>query len=100
MSLSAKEYSKYEIEQREWEKVNEGFGRCLHCGGIAEVLTKSDNPDKYLYDSEHARCTECSCPGITMLCYEGGKDVIKIDWHDEPDCNCEWCKKHAKPFPH
>jgi len=68
---------------------------CLHCGSAVEVFT--DAPEEMLTEDDEARCVECGCPG-TVGIQDGGPDdcddVAYINWHDEPDCDCEWCKAH------
>lgn len=69
---------------------------CLYCGGDVEVFT--DAPDGYLTEDDEARCSACNCPGIVTLT-DGDDEVgyftfFSINWHDEPDCDCEWCQSH------
>jgi len=73
----------------EWKTFN--GDDCLHCGAVAEVFTEGNG--KYVFDSEEARCTECHCPGYVGV--DGTRAYI--NWHDEPDCDCEWCKMHPIP---
>jgi len=67
---------------------------CLHCGDDVEVFT--DAPDGCLTEDDEARCVACHCPGIVTL--TDGDDEVEyfasINWHDEPDCDCEWCQSH------
>ena len=44
--------------------------------------------DNWANDGDEARCCECKCPGSVTVCEE--PDAY-INWHDEPDCDCEWC---------
>ena len=74
---------------KEW-KIFKG-DQCLHCGSAAEVFTEGDG--EYIYDSEDARCVECGCPGSVGV--DDGRAYIL--WHDEPKCDCEWCKAHGVP---
>lgn len=72
--------------KKEWRYFNDD---CLHCGGDAEVLTDTGE-DNLACDGDEARCTSCGCPGHVSCDDERGW----INWHDEPDCDCEWCKKN------
>ena len=64
------------------------FEQCENCSGPAEVLTTAE--EDFAYDGDEVRCTECGMPG-SMSCDDG---VATIMWHDEPDCDCEWCLKN------
>jgi hypothetical protein len=59
---------------------------CLHCGDGGEVLT--DQPPGYWTDGDQVRCVGCGCPG--QACAD--PDEGWINWHDEPNCGCSWCK--------
>ena len=63
---------------------------CKHCGGALEILT-TDPRDGWGFDGDALRCAECQCPGY--LAVFDGDDVCAV-MHDEPDCDCEWCKAH------
>lgn len=65
-------------------------GDCLHCGDDAEVFTDSGS-DNMAYDGDRARCVSCGCPGVVNIEEEGESCHNGIQWHDEPDCQCEWC---------
>jgi hypothetical protein len=67
-----------------WKTLPDEF--CLHCGDGAEVLT--DQPPGYWCDMDPVRCVACGCPG--QACAD--PDGSWINWHDEPDCTCDWCK--------
>lgn len=75
----------------EWRPFND---ECPHCGDDAEVFTTTGQ-DNLAYDGDKARCVTCNCPGGVVLDdapdYEGS---AYIAWHDEPNCDCEWCKTH------
>ena len=63
---------------------------CAHCGSGAEVYTTTGK-DNWAYDGDEARCTDCGCPGfVNVSGYED--EPATIDWHDEPNCDCDWCK--------
>jgi hypothetical protein len=85
---------------KEWRGFND---QCLHCGGDAEVFTDTGF-DNCAYDVDHARCTECGCPGFVSIGEEGEDSAENlISWHDEPGCRCEWCLKNydeqGNPIP-
>jgi hypothetical protein len=65
---------------------------CIHCGDGAEVLTGTGR-DNYAYDGDKARCVGCGCPGTVNISGHEG-EAATIDWHDEPDCDCDWCRTH------
>ena len=44
--------------------------------------------DNWANDGDEARCAECKCPGSVTVCEEPD---ASINWHDELDCDCEWC---------
>ncbi len=62
---------------------------CQHCGGDSEILTDPSLEEGYGYDSDELRCVECGCPGQWMVYDE---DDCYADWHEEPECKCDWCK--------
>lgn len=69
-------------------------GECLHCGDDAEVLTDSGQDD-FAYDGDEARCVGCGCPGSVRIEAEDEASCDNgIVWHDEPNCDCQWCKEH------
>ena len=68
----------------EWE-----FDECPHCGAAAEILT-SAKPG-FAFDGDEARCMRCGMPG--HICCDS-ETPASIVWHDEADCDCEWCKNH------
>ncbi len=70
----------------EWRQFS---GDCIFCGDEAEVLTNAGQ-DNFAYDGDEARCVSCRCPGSVIV--PGDDDSAYIVWHDEPDCDCEWCK--------
>ena len=71
-----------------WTKIT--WGWCGHCGDDdIEVFT--DCEDDYVCDGDKVRCCVCDCPGVVSeMCDES----MTISWHDEFDCDCEWCKTH------
>jgi len=76
-------------------KINERWmsfdDECAFCGtSPVDVLTKSQVVGE-AYDGDAVRCPECGLPGGIMA-DEDGKAYV--DWHDEPSCDCEWCKAH------
>lgn len=79
---------------KSWQPFND---ECLHCGSSAEVLT-STGQENLAHDGDEARCTECKCPG-TVTVDESENDNEEgnaaIVWHDEPSCDCEWCKANT-----
>jgi hypothetical protein len=76
--------------QKKWQKFND---ECLHCGGEAEVLTDTGK-DNLAYDGDEARCTDCGCSGYVVVYAD--EEEAYISWHDDPDCNCEWCKEYDR----
>ena len=64
---------------------------CEYCGGSAEVLTTTGKPN-LAYDADEARCVNCQMPGQVVADDAFGNDGIA--WHDEPGCECEWCRAH------
>lgn len=64
--------------------------QCAYCGSDAEVLTDAPEPG-FAGDGDEARCVECKCPGSVVVSEE---PFATVNWHDEPDCDCEWCKAH------
>ena len=75
-----------------WRKL-QWATECLNCGSDdVEVLTSLTEPNM-AYDGDTCRCAECSCPGIVSA----DEDDAHISWHDEPDCDCDWCKSHPTP---
>ncbi len=79
------------MSKRQWRPFDD---ECPYCGCRAEVFTISDK-DNYAYDQEDARCDTCQCPG--MVCVEEDGSA-SISWHDEPDCDCEWCLANSHLF--
>lgn len=71
---------------KNWE-----FGNCPHCGNIAEVDT--DAEDGFANDGGRVRCVECGCPGGITADFDEDIGAI-VNWHDEPNCECDWCKSH------
>jgi len=69
---------------RNWE-----FDHCPYCGNIAEIETEAE--EGFAIDGDNARCVECGCPGSITV-----EDDLHafINWHDEPNCECDWCKSH------
>src|SRR5437879_2503203 len=71
----------------EWRDFN---AECPYCGCRAEVLTDTGK-DNWAVDGDEARCAECHCPGSVVVSEE---PLAEISWHDDPACDCEWCKTH------
>ena len=70
---------------------------CPHCGAGAEVFTVSGKPNA-ASDGDEARCKDCHCPGVICITDPDEDSAGNyIDWHDEPNCQCEWCKAHPEP---
>jgi len=65
---------------------------CPYCGGDPEILTDSPSDEEF-YEGDEVRCSECKMPGGVSL---EGDDIAWINWHDDPDCDCEWCKAHPE----
>ncbi len=81
------------MREAQWMSV--GWGECHACGGAAEVLTTLEG--EKAFDGDLARCTDCGCPGNVSVddsldAPDGDDGVASIQWHDEPDCDCWWCK--------
>lgn len=75
-------------------------GNCPSCGDEPEVLTSSTEPD-CAWDGEKVRCASCGHPGTTAVddSMDGGNDAdgrLYVNWHDDPKCDCEWCKAHPE----
>jgi len=68
--------------------------QCDNCGGLAEIRTTAE--EGYAYDGDEARCTECGMPG--GICCDSESPAV-IMWHDEPDCECEWCQSNVPTEP-
>ncbi len=83
---------KEEQEQRPncyaWQSFEDS---CLHCGDDAEVYTDTGR-DNYAGDGDEARCVSCACPGHVSVGDEEDGGHAWIVWHDEPGCNCQWCR--------
>ena len=62
---------------------------CLFCGGEVKVLTNSTEDDT-AFDGDTTRCVGCGCPGMVSADADG----VSIAWHDDPECNCNWCRRH------
>jgi len=62
---------------------------CDNCGGPAEILTTAE--EDFAFDGDSARCTECEMTG--SICCDSESPAV-IMWHDDPDCECEWCVKN------
>lgn len=75
---------------KQWQMFDD---ECLHCGSPAEVFTATGK-DNWASDGDEARCTACGCPGTVGVEDTIDNDGASIDWHDEPDCSCDWCKSH------
>jgi len=73
---------------KEW-KVLDWPDSCAHCGDGFEVYTDHKN-EGYAYDGDEVRCLSCRMPGYVSA---DGESAY-IQWHEEPDCDCEWCKAH------
>jgi hypothetical protein len=65
------------------------FDDCPECGA-APVITTDCKVDGHFYDGDEVRCSDCGCPGYFSADEDGGV----ISWHQEADCDCEWCKAH------
>ncbi|MFH1719264.1 MAG: hypothetical protein ABIF19_18075 [Planctomycetota bacterium] len=65
-----------------------GSDDCLYCGASLEVYT--DAKPGWFCEDDDVRCTECGCPGV--MCADG--EDAWVSMHDEPGCECEWCKTH------
>jgi hypothetical protein len=79
------------VREKRWKPIS--WANCIHCGSDdVEVLTDLNDPEnpEYVYDGDEARCRECHCPGLVLA----DEDYAHVDWHDEPNCNCEWCEAH------
>lgn len=66
-----------------WQ-IFEAHEDCPHCGGVARFLTTAQES---VYDGDDGHCTTCGCPA-TVSCDE---EAARVVWHDEPDCQCDWC---------
>lgn len=70
---------------------------CPYCGDAAEVFT--DAKDDLAYDTDDVRCVGCGCPGYVSVVEDGYGDepgYAYINWHEEPDCDCDWCLNHPE----
>lgn len=70
------------------------FGaECSYCGSDAVEVFTDSGTDYMAYDGDEAKCTECGLPGQVVITddFDG---IADVDWHDEKDCNCDWCKSH------
>ena len=81
------------MSEPQWKSVS--WGECNSCGGEAEVFTTLEG--EKAFDGDSARCTGCGCPGSVSVddsldAPDGDDGVASIQWHDEPDCSCWWCK--------
>ena len=75
--------------EKRWKPLPDTWGdQCPYCGDDLEVFT--DSPDDSLYDGDPVRCVTCKCPGQASVDDDSGY----IAMHDEPDCDCDWCKAH------
>lgn len=83
IDAAKEEAKKHQRQWRSWE------GNCSWCGDDVEVLTTSGR-DNYAFDGDEARCVSCRCPGGVSV--PADDEAAYIDWHEEPDCQCEWCK--------
>ena len=70
-----------------WELIGD---ECPHCGCEAEALTCSTEPNT-AFDGDKVRCCECGMPGTAQVEEDGD---LWVSWHDEPDCDCDWCQLH------
>lgn len=68
-------------------------GDCESCGSDIEVLTDS-HKDFCACDGDDVRCVDCRCPG-NVSC-DADEDGLGIAWHDEPGCECEWCREYSR----
>jgi len=77
---------KYVKEWKPWP-----FEECVHCGSTGLVFTDAD--EGYAWDGDDVVCQECGCPGQIVV---SGMidDSAYVSWHDDPNCDCEWCKAH------
>lgn len=66
---------------------------CPYCGSGAEIYAWEGLPASYGSDGDKARCQECHCPGSVIVEEFGG---LWVNWHDDPDCRCDWCKEHPQ----
>jgi hypothetical protein len=77
--------------ERKWQSFE---SECLYCGSdLVEVMTTTGK-DNWAEDGDEARCRECGLPGSVTIDEEGLSCANYIQWHDEPDCDCAWCKSH------
>lgn len=65
---------------------------CLYCGGASQIFTDENLPDGWGCDGDAMRCVECGCPGQWRVGEE--EDDCYADWHDEMDCECDWCMRN------
>jgi len=81
-------WEKMDTDKFKWKKIT--WGWCGYCGDDdIEVFT--DCEGDYVCDGDKVRCRSCGCPGcVGEMCDES----MTISWHDEPGCECEWCKAH------
>lgn len=71
------------------------FDECPHCGSDAVEVFTTCKGEGLAWDGDKARCSECKCPGHVSCTgddLDGESERAVIAWHDEPDCDCEWCK--------
>lgn len=65
---------------------------CPYCGSSPEILVDEDLPDNCGHEEDKIRCSVCFCPGQWLV--DAVDECGWIDWHDELNCNCDWCKEH------
>jgi len=79
--------SKYcKDKQKRWILI--GWDNCPYCGDSPEIFTDKENE---VYDGDPIQCSACGCPGSVTV-YEDGD--CYINWHDDPNCDCNWCLAH------
>lgn len=77
---------------KQWQPLD--HQECIYCGDEAEVFTNIGELGM-AWDGDAARCVDCHCPGV-VIADEG---CARVQWHDEPGCDCEWCKTHPTLGP-
>jgi len=75
--------------EKKWKDID--WDQCSHCGNEIEVFT-DEIKKGWVIEGDSARCKDCQRPGYVDVYEE--QDSAYIEWHDEPDCECDWCKEN------
>lgn len=66
---------------------------CHYCGTSPVNVLTDTGRNNWANDGDEVKCPECGLYGHIVVDEEPHANV---SWHDEPNCDCEWCKTHPE----